>query len=291
MHSCTTSRRAGCPTRVADGTTWRAAFDDAATRLGDRTDARRLVEHASGFSLTEAFDHQPTQRTMAHFDAMLERRASGEPLQYVLGSWGFRSLDVHVDRRVLIPRPETEVVVECALEVIDDLDARTIVDLGTGSGVIALSIAMERTGVTVWATDLSVDALDVTRANLAGVGRPGARVRVEHGDWFDALPRDLLGGVDVIVSNPPYVAESDGLPTEVSEWEPRGALIAGPSGLESIERIVRDAPAWLAPSGAVVLEIGETQADAARDLAQARFSIVEVRADLTGRPRVLVARR
>jgi release factor glutamine methyltransferase len=228
---------------------------------------------------------------MAHFDAMLERRARGEPLQYVLGNWGFRSLAVHVDRRVLIPRPETEVVVERALEVIDALGARTVVDMGTGSGVIALSIAMERTGVAVWASDLSADALDVTRANLAGIGRPGARVRVVHSDWFDALPRELLRGVDVIVSNPPYVAESDVLPPDVVGWEPRPALVAGPSGLESIEHIVRGAPKWLVPGGAVVLEIGETQGDRARELARADFRTVEVHPDLAGRPRVLVARR
>lgn len=276
---------------MADGTTWRAVFDDAVTRLGDRSDARRLVEHASGFTIAEALDRQPTQRSMAHFDAMLERRTKGEPLQYVLGSWGFRSLDVHVDRRVLIPRPETEIVVERALEVIDALSARTVVDLGTGSGVIGLSIAMERTGVTVWATDASTDALDVTRANLAGVGRPAARVRVVHGDWFEALPPELRGAVDVIVSNPPYVAEADELPTEVSDWEPRAALVAGPSGLESIEHILRGAPQWLTSRGAVVLEIGETQGDAATASAAAWFGTVDVRPDLAGRPRVLIARR
>ena len=122
MRWCTTSRRAVFPTLVADVATWRAVFDGAATRLRDRTDARRLVEQASGLNIAEALDQPPTVRSMAHFDAMLERRAEGEPLQYVLGSWGFRSLDVRVDGRVLIPRPETEVVVERALEVIDDLD-------------------------------------------------------------------------------------------------------------------------------------------------------------------------
>ena len=266
-------------------------FDDAAGRLGDRSEARRLVEQASGFRIAEALDQHPTKRSIAHFDAMLERRAKGEPLQYVLGSWGFRALDVRVDRRVLIPRPETEVVVERALEVIDTSGAHTVVDLGTGSGVIALSIAMERTNVTVWATDVSSDALDVTRANLAGLGRPGARVRVAQGEWFDALPRDLLGSVDVIVSNPPYVAQGDALPAEVSEWEPRDALIAGPSGLESIEHILRGAPVWLSSRGAVVLEIGETQADRVRALAGADFASVDIHADLAGRPRVLVARR
>ena len=291
MHSSTTSKRAACPIRVADGTTWRAVFEHAATRLGDRSDARRLVEHATGVGIAEALDQPPTQRTLAHFDAMLERRAGGEPLQYVLGSWGFRSLDVHVDRRVLIPRPETEIVVERALEVIDDSDARTVVDLGTGSGVIALSIAIERTRVTVWATDMSADALDVTRANLAGIGRPGTRVRVVHGDWFGALPEELRGAVDVVVSNPPYIAETDDLPDAVSQWEPRGALIAGPSGLESIERILSDASPWLGPGGAVVLEIGDTQGERARELARMHFASVDVHPDLAGRPRVLVARR
>ena len=266
-------------------------FEEAAIRLGDRSEARRLVEHASGYRIAEAFDLQPAQRSMAQFDAMLGRRATGEPLQYVLGSWGFRSLDVHVDQRVLIPRPETELVVEHALGVIDALGARTVVDLGTGSGVIALSIAMERTTVRVWATDASADALDVTRANLAGIGRPGTRVRVAHGEWYDALPRDLMGTVDVIVSNPPYVAESDVLPSEVSEWEPREALIAGPTGLESIEHILRIAPEWLGPRGAIVLEIGETQGDRAQELARVEFASVDVYADLAGRPRVLVARR
>src|SRR5204862_7622567 len=114
-----------------------------------------------------------------------------------------RTLDVFVDRRVLIPRPETELVVEHALSVIDDLGAKVVVDLGTGSGIIALSIAHERAGVDVWATDASLAALDVARPNLAGIGRSATRVRLATGDWFDALPQTLRGTIDVIVSNPP----------------------------------------------------------------------------------------
>ncbi len=134
-----------------------------------------------------------------------------------------------------IPRPETEVVVEHALRVVDDLSATTVVDLGTGSGVIAMSLAAERPRLSVWATDVSPDALAVARANLAGLGRAASRVRVAEGEWFAALPAELKGAVDVVVGNPPYVAEDDRLPAEVSDWEPRDALIAGPTGLEAIE--------------------------------------------------------
>ncbi len=277
---------------MTDFPTWRELLHDAATRLGDRLDARRIVEHASGYDgahLTTALDERSTALTHNHFRSMLERRAAGEPLQYVLGRWGFRSLDVFVDGRVLIPRPETEIVVEHALDVIDRVAARIAVDLGTGSGVIALSLALERPGLEVWAVDASADALDVARANLAGIGRAATRVRLEQGDWFAALPHELAGSIDVVVANPPYVAADDPLPAEVSEWEPHRALVAGPTGLEAIEQILREAPEWLGAAGAVVLEIGETQGERALELASRRFTNVDVRPDLAGRPRVLVA--
>lgn len=275
---------------MADGPTWRVLLHEASARLGDRGEARRLVETASGDALPEVLDRHATKRTIAHFDSMLERRLRGEPLQYVLGGWGFRGLDVLVDRRVLIPRPETEIVVEHALAMIDALDAKLVVDLGTGSGVIALSIAHERTGVSVWATDVSGDALDVARANLAGIGRSGRRVQLAAGEWFDALPADLAGTVDVIVSNPPYVAASDDLPSEVRDWEPVGALVAGPRGTEAIEVILEGAQRWLRPGGALVIEIGETQAEeVVRRAREYRDAVVH--ADLAGRPRVFVGLR
>jgi release factor glutamine methyltransferase len=230
----------------------------------------------------------------ARWSRLVERRAAGEPLQYVLGRWGFRSLDLLVDRRVLIPRAETEQVVGVALEALDAMgaDGRTVVDLGTGCGAIALSIACERPGVNVWATDRSTAALDVARANLAGVGRAAARVRVVEGDWFDALPHELAGATDLVVANPPYVATGDALPDEVVRWEPSEALFAGSTGLDAIEVIVRDSPRWLRPGGALVLEIGESQGQAASALAiTAGFMGVEVRPDLAGRPRALLARR
>jgi release factor glutamine methyltransferase len=280
---------------LSEATTWRGLLDEAAARLGDRGDARRIVEEAcgrEGAELVLHLDAAPSALHVARYRQMVERRVSGEPLQYVLGRWGFRTLDVHVDSRVLIPRPETEVVVDHALQVVDDLSATTVVDLGTGSGVIAMSLAAERPRLSVWATDVSPDALAVARANLAGLGRAASRVRVAEGEWFAALPAELKGAIDVVVGNPPYVAEDDRLPAEVSDWEPRDALIAGPTGLEAIESIVRNAPAWLRRTGALVLEIGETQGDAVRSLASAAgFTSVDVASDLTGRPRVLVARR
>jgi release factor glutamine methyltransferase len=295
MRSRTTSKRAGSPTRLSDGITWRGLLDEAADRLDDRGEARRIVEEVcgrEGAELTPHLDTVPDALHLARYRQMVERRASGEPLQYVLGRWGFRTLDVHVDRRVLIPRPETEVVVDRALRAVDDLSATTAVDLGTGSGVIAMSLAAERTALSVWATDASPDAIAVATANLAGLGRAASRVRVVEGEWFDALPAELKGAIEVVVSNPPYVAEDDQLPPEVSDWEPHDAVIAGPTGLEAIERIVRDAPTWLRQPGALVLEIGESQGEAVRRLAtDAGFTSVDVESDLTGRPRVLVARR
>jgi release factor glutamine methyltransferase len=180
-----------------------------------------------------------------------------------------------------------------AVESLSDVSGPALAaDLGTGSGAIALTLAAERwPDIEVWATDVSADALAVARANLAGLGRRAAVVRLAEGSWFGALPDDLRGRLHLVVSNPPYVAASDPLPAEVADWEPAGALVAGPTGLESIERILADAPGWLVGDGALVLEIGETQGDAVVALARAAgFSDVAVHPDLAGRPRALVAR-
>jgi release factor glutamine methyltransferase len=207
-----------------------------------------------------------------------------------------------VDQRVLIPRPETEQVVEVALAELDRLgpdrserDGRLLaVDLGTGSGAIALSLAAERARIEVWATDISPAALGVAAANLAGLGGWAAtRVRLTSGAWWEALPQDLRGEVDLVTSNPPYIssAEMTGLDPEVGEWEPRVALEAGATGLEALGEILNGANAWLRPGGAAVLEIAPHQRDAAVALATAAgFTAVEVRPDLSGRDRALVAR-
>ena len=257
----------------------------------------RLVERASGMDATDVvsgLDDEATPRTAAFFDDMLERRAAGEPLQYVLGRWGFRRLDLFVDRRVLIPRPETEMVVQVALA---ELAARgrptpTVVDLGTGSGAIALSIALEAPQSRVWATDVSDGAIEVARANLAGLGTLAAsRVRIARGSWFGALSPVLKRDVDLVVSNPPYIGDEEDLPAEVEDWEPAAALRAGATGLEAIATVIDEAPAWLVEGGVVVIEIGPHQAMASVRMAVERgFPDVETRLDLTGRERMLVAR-
>jgi release factor glutamine methyltransferase len=249
-------------------------------------EARWLVEEAA-----PDLDGPVTKRAIAHLDSMLGRRERGEPLQYVLGRWAFRSLDLLVDRRVLIPRPETEVVAGAAVEEVRRIDARLAVDLGTGSGAIALALASEVVTLEVWATDHSTDALDVARANLAGMGRAGTRVRLVHGDWFGALPEELRGAIGVIVSNPPYVATDDELPDEVKAWEPTEALLAGEDGLDEIRRIVADAPEWLARPGALVVEFAPHQALTVGALAYgAGFDDVMIGRDLSDRERYLVAR-
>jgi release factor glutamine methyltransferase len=276
--------------------TWRELLADAAVRLGSHGDARRIVEEVSGWEGAELvlhLDDGSTPLTQARWSQLVERRAGGEPLQYVLGRWGFRELDLFIDRRVLIPRPETEEVVSVALEALDAMGpgARVAVDLGTGSGAIALSLAVERRGLAVWGVERSERALEVSRANLAGIGAAATRVRLVQGDWFEGLPGDLKGAVDLVVANPPYVGASEVLPEEVRAWEPSDALVAGPTGLESIEVIVASASQWLRPEGALVIEIGETQGDAAAALAVAAgFVHVEVRPDVNGRPRALLAR-
>jgi release factor glutamine methyltransferase len=289
-----------------DGATWRDVLDRARADLvegGEAGEAWRLVEQASGFDRAELVVNLASPapaRAFAHVESMLERRAGGEPLQYVLGRWGFRNLDLLVDRRVLIPRPETEVVAGVAVEEVRRLVAsahrgRTpplVVDIGTGSGAIALAVADEVRSARVWATDVSADALAVARANLAGTGSLiGPRVRLLEGRWFDPLPAELRGRVDVVVSNPPYIAAGEELPAAVAEWEPTGALVSGPTGLEGIEAVVAGAAAWLAHPGAVVVELAPHQAAEAAALARgAGFDEVTVADDLAGRPRALVGR-
>jgi release factor glutamine methyltransferase len=276
---------------------WQELYADAVRRLGSQREARWLVEAASGGSWPAVLGETVTVRAAAWTEARVVRRQAGEPLQYVLGQWAFRGLDLFVDPRVLIPRPETEHVVGVALA---ELRRRpgggrpVVVDLGTGSGAIALSIAVEHPGAAIWATDVSPDALDVARANLAGLGgAAAARVRLVEGEWWTAVPVALRGRVDLVVANPPYIAtaEMTTLDAQVVDWEPRIALEAGPGGLEDIAAILAAAPHWLAPGGVAVIEIAPHQAGPAVALARrAGFAEVEVHPDLTRRDRALVAR-
>jgi release factor glutamine methyltransferase len=281
-----------------DTVTWRELWAQTADAVGDRTRAKWLCEVASasvdGDEFLSRLDESATVRMVSHLDSMVARYRAGEPLQYVMGEWSFRHITLSVDRRVLIPRPETEVVAGLAIEVAARCEpTRTVADLGTGSGAIGLSMAYELpwSGTEVWITDVSSEAIDVARANLAGIGPAAANVRVAQGSWFDALPVDIE--FDLIVSNPPYVAVgSPDLEPGVGDWEPAGALFAGEEGLDDILVLAAGAPERLRPGGALVLEIGADQGRAVEGiLRRAGLVGVEVRPDLNGRDRVAVARR
>lgn len=272
-------------------------------------EARWLLEEAGGLDpATQArrSAEAASRRAADALEALVRRRAAGEPLAYVLGSWDFRGMDLLVDRRVLIPRPETEVVAEVAVAEAARLGLRVgptdpwagtqttsvVCDLGTGSGALALALARELPDTEVWATDVDPDALAVARANLAGRAGPAVRVRLAQGSWFEALPERLAGGIALVVANPPYVADAEvaALPAEVRDWEPQHALVSGPTGMEAIDAILATAPRWLTPGGSVVLEVAEVRAGPAAEHARRLgYRRVELHTDLTGRPRVLVA--
>jgi release factor glutamine methyltransferase len=257
-------------------------------------EARWLVEDISGLDRSR-WGETATAAGRARLGALVDRRLAGEPLQYVLGHWSFRGLDLQVDPRVLIPRPETEVVAEVAIAAARRGGGPCIVaDLGTGSGALALALAAELPEAEVWATDRSAAALDVARANLAAaLPSAASRVQFAEGMWYEALPAGLRGRLRVIVSNPPYVAEAEfcGLPAEVRDHEPTAALVAGPTGRESLEELVTGGLDWLEPGGTLVLELAPDQAAPMRSAAEAAgYEAVAVHRDLTGRDRVLAAR-
>jgi release factor glutamine methyltransferase len=279
---------------------WGDLLREATSKLsevlgGNRVqEGRWIVERVSGYDTAELIvnsDERVGVRGVAFFDQLLARRCAGEPLQYVLGRWAFRTLELYVDRNVLIPRPETELVAGLAIDIALSMPNPVVVDLGTGSGAIALSVAVEVPTATVWATDVSESALKVASANLAGLGRVAQRVTMTSGSWFDALPDSLRGAVSVMVSNPPYVAASDELPANVYDWEPHLALF-GPAddGGEYVRHIIELASEWLAPGGGLVIEMAPAQTETAEALATARgFTSVRIFDDLAGKPRALVA--
>jgi len=278
--------------------TWRTLLNETIEVLGERPQARWICETACGLDGDEflaELDEPATERMVAQLDAMVARYRAGEPLAYVMGHWSFRTIELMVDRRVLIPRPETEMVAGRALELARGVaDQRRVVDLGTGSGAIGLSLAAELPimGTEVWLTDYSTDAVDVARANAIGLGRAAANVRLSHGSWFDALPVDVRGEIDVVVSNPPYIADGDPEVAEsVLEYEPHTALFAGDDGLDDVRTIARDARDWLRSGGWLVMEIGYQQGEAVKALLEG-FGYVDVTIgnDLTGRPRIAEAR-
>jgi len=219
-------------------------------------------------------------RTARLFGRALCQRCHGVPLQYLTGEQQFFDLVLGVAPGVFVPRPETEVLVERALEVLPDRG--TVVDVGTGTGAVALAIKRFRPAASVWATDVSVDAVRVARANAS---RHGLGIEVVPGDLFSKLPGDLRGGVDLVVANPPYVTREEyaDLPAEVRA-EPYEALVGA---TDVLRRLVEEAPTWLAPGGWLAMEIGASRGEEVRRLMTERFEGVEVLPDLAGRDRVV----
>jgi release factor glutamine methyltransferase len=289
---------AGMPRTLAD------ALSIALTRLAGsgpsvKADAVELVSRLAGITRSEVRlkrERRLSTEDWSRLDQWLVRRLAGEPVQYITGRAAFRNLDLAVGPAVLIPRPETEGLVEAVLETLareqDRWTAPRVLDLGTGSGAIALALAAEWPSAIVSATDASADALEVARTNAHDLKLEG-RVTFLAGDWFDAIPSDEK--FEVVVSNPPYIGEQERaeLPVDVRDHEPGSALFAGPDGLQSIRLIVDAAPRHLVTHGLLALELSESHAhevaawfDGAHD-----WESVEVRDDLDGRPRVLLARR
>lgn len=271
-------------------------------RKGDerpRLSAEWLLSAVTGLSRVEIytnFDKPLSPEELSRMHVLVERRGKGEPLQYVTGEMPFRHIVLRCEEGVLIPRPETEILVDAALEGIDALGGGAswprVLDLCTGTGCIACSVAGEREGARVVATDLSPVAVALARRNVEALGL-GAFVDVVECDLAAGVPEELAGTFSVLVSNPPYIPSAvvPTLPKEVAGFEPRLALDGGPDGLDLFRRILELAPGLLMPGGWLCVELSEDNVEAAADLCgdQGGWSRIEVREDLTHRPRVLVA--
>jgi release factor glutamine methyltransferase len=251
-----------------------------------RLDAELLLAKALGLQRIELYMHldRPlTEDDLAAARELVGRRARHEPVQYVVGEWGFRRLVLGVDRRALIPRPETEIVVERCLALLDGRPDPAVLDVGTGSGAIALAVAQEHPGARVTGIDVSEDALALARENAT---RTGLDVELRHHDLFDGLPE---GPWDLVVSNPPYVEPEDieTLQPEVRDWEPRIALVA-PGATEAVARAATEA---LRPGGWIVLEIPENRAQTLADLlGKLGYEELRISPDMAGKDRVIEAR-
>lgn len=240
------------------------------------------TDRAGVYARTRGLD----MREARTFGRALCQRCTGTPLQHLTGEQTFRRISLEVRPGVFVPRPETEVLVGLALAELEGVAGPFVVDVGTGTGAVALSVKHERPDASVFATDLSADAVELARSNGS---RLGLDVTFLEGDLLDPLPGELLGRVDVVMSNPPYIDPDvyDDLPAEVRA-DPELALIGG---VELVDRLATDAARWLRPAGLLAMEIGDAQgAEVIRRL-QGRFRDLRVEPDLTGRDRVILGLR
>lgn len=273
--------------------TFQQAIDRAAAKLGDvcdnpKLEAQLLICHACRIEQARLVAHPNDELPASEeeiFEIHCSSRLEGKPFAYITGTKEFWSLELLVNQHVLIPRPETEQLVEIALELIPDGQCLQILDLGTGSGAIAVAIVKERESCSVTATDISKSALKVARQNA---DRHEVEITFSHSDWFTNLHRARY---DVIVSNPPYVSENDpNLDRHVAQYEPRLALISGKSGLEHIEQIINHAGQFLNRQGCLLIEHGFNQGAVVRRLlSQKGFIRIDTYQDLSGQERVSCA--
>lgn len=271
---------------LQQATTALATIPDGTPRL----EAELLLTEVTGWSRTRLFawpDHPVAPAAYARFDALLARRLAGEPIAYIRGRQEFWSLELHVTPATLIPRPETELLVETALEALLADAPLRVADLGTGSGAIAAALATERPAWQLFATDLSPAALEVARENLVRLGLRNVALLRAH--WSDAFAPASL---DAIASNPPYVAAGDPhLARGDLRYEPREALTPGGDGLDAYRAIAADARRCLRPGGCLILEHGYDQGgDVRRILADTGLRVPTTRSDLAGHDRVTLAR-
>ena len=288
---------------VREAVLWGARVLEQCGCDSPRLDAELLLAHALGLSrarLLAQFDRALSPAELARYRQLIERRRAHEPVAYIVGYQEFYGLDFYVDRRVLIPRPETELLVEKAIELAGKVGDSgygigvssypiTLADVGTGSGAIAVSLAVHLPQATIYALDSSAEALEVAARNVRH-HRVEGRVHLLRGDLLSPLPEP----VDLIVANLPYVSETElaELPPEIRCYEPLSALDGGPNGLRHIRRLLAQAREYLSPHGAVILEIGATQGKAVAELARQHFPTaeIEIAKDYGGLDRVVIVR-
>jgi release factor glutamine methyltransferase len=280
----------GPPWTVLKLLNWSKGFFAERGIESPRFDAERLLAHVLGIDrvrLYMEYDRPLVPDELDAYRALVKRRVSHEPVAYLVGQRGFWNLDLKSDRRALIPRPDTEVIVEEVLERIPEDADLTLVDVGTGTGAIALALKSERPGLRVLATDASADALALARENAELLELD---VEFFEGDLLEAVPDDVE--LDYVVSNPPYVEEDFELAPEIRDHEPLSALLAGPEGLDVIRRLVPQAYARLNPGGWLTTEIGFRHGESVPEIFRdADFEDVSLRKDYNDQPRAVSGRR
>ncbi|MFA5966716.1 MAG: peptide chain release factor N(5)-glutamine methyltransferase [Sphingomonas sp.] len=276
------------PTPPASGRGVRKALAEAAARFvfseTARLDAELLMAHALGVSREALLLRHLDDPPPAGFAALVARRAAHEPIAYITGTRAFWTIDLGVGPGVLIPRADSETLIEAAVDHFGGRAPTRILDLGTGPGTLLLAALAQWPEAQGLGIDTSERAWQFFEENVAALEMDD-RARFKFGDWA----ADTQGAFDLILANPPYIATTDVLPPEVSEYEPAAALFAGPDGLDAYRVIAPQLPALLAPGGVAILEIGATQSEAVTALLAAQGLTVALRHDLAGRPRALIA--